>query len=211
MNFVSLSPIDSNDVFRAMLQTLGQPGTIESLTLSNNSQCPTEVALLLSLIDVETKFAVVSSIPEADQQHWTSLIHAASGAPSAPETQSEWVLSFGEPTIDILESIPRGTPHRPEMGCRLIIACSEVRSTPHFESRQSEKNLTTISLRGPGIETENILHVAGISQRFFEVLHDINGSFPAGVDVWLCDKFGNVSAISRSTEVNVVTTSIGAK
>lgn len=210
MNFVSLSPIDSNDVFRAMLQTLGQPGTIESITLSNNSQCPTEAALLLSLIDVETKFAVVSSIPEVDQQHWTSLIHAASGAPSAPETQSEWVLSFGEPTIDILESIPRGTPHRPEMGCRLIIACSEVRSAPHFESSETEENLTNISLRGPGIETENILQVVGISQRFFEVLHDINSSFPAGVDVWLCDKFGNVSAISRSTEVNVVTTRIGA-
>lgn len=211
MNFVNLSPIDSNDVFRTMLQTLGQPGTIESLRLSHNSQCPTEVALLLSLIDVETKFAVVSSIPEANHQHWTSLIHSASGAPSAPETQSEWVLSFGEPTIDILESMPRGTPHRPEMGCRLIISCSEVRSTPRFESPQSEQNLTTISLRGPGIETENILHVTGISHRFFEVLHDINGSFPAGVDVWLCDKFGNVSAISRSTEVNVVTTKIGAK
>ncbi|MEI8069506.1 MAG: phosphonate C-P lyase system protein PhnH [Actinomycetota bacterium] len=211
MNFVSLSPVDANDVFRAMLQTLSQPGTLESLTLSSKSQCPTQVALLLSLIDVETKFSVVSSVPEADQQQWTALIHAASGAPSASESQSEWVLSFGEPSIDILESIPRGTPHRPEMGCRLIVSCSEVRSTPQFESSEAEQNHTTISLRGPGIETENILHVAGLSQRFFEVLHDINGSFPAGIDVWLCDQFGNVSAISRSTEVNVVTTRIGVK
>ena len=88
MNFVSLSPVDANDVFRAMLQTLSQPGTIESLTLSSKSQCPTHVALLLSLIDVETKFSVVSSVPEADQQQWTTLIHAASGAPSESESHS---------------------------------------------------------------------------------------------------------------------------
>lgn len=209
MNFVSLSPIDSNDVFRAMLQTLGQPGTIELLTLSKNSQCPPEIALILSLIDVETKFSVVSSIPDMDQQHWTNLIHAVSGAPSAPETQSEWILSFGEPSINLLESIQRGTPHRPEMGCRLIIACHELSISSQFQPFESEKVMTTISLRGPGIETENKLQIAGVSRRFFEVLHDINGSFPMGVDVWLCDKSGRVSAISRSTEVNVITTSIG--
>lgn len=210
MDFVRLSPIDANLIFRAMLQTLGQPGTIESLTLSKNSQCRTEVGLLLSLIDVETKFTVFSTIPEADAQLWTSLIFAASGAPPATASQSEWALSFGEPEIEILQSLPRGTPHHPEMGCRLIIACRELGSSPQFEFDESAKFITSLSLRGPGIETENFLHISGISQGFFEVLHDINGSFPMGIDVWLCDQFGKVAAISRSTEVNVVSTKIGA-
>jgi alpha-D-ribose 1-methylphosphonate 5-triphosphate synthase subunit PhnH len=63
---------------------------------------------------------------------------------------------------------------------------------------------TTIGLRGPGVNGQITLHVDGLSENFFATLAKINDSFPAGVDVWLCDQLGHLAAISRSTEFNVM-------
>jgi len=49
MKFLTLAPIDANYTFRTMLQTLSRPGTIEALTLSTDSQCIPETALMLAV------------------------------------------------------------------------------------------------------------------------------------------------------------------
>lgn len=73
MKFLTLAPIDANYTFRAMLQTLSRPGTIEALALSDQSQCLPETALMLALIDVETKFAVLSSLEDIDAKNLGTL------------------------------------------------------------------------------------------------------------------------------------------
>jgi alpha-D-ribose 1-methylphosphonate 5-triphosphate synthase subunit PhnH len=211
MKFLTLAPIDANYTFRAMLQTLSRPGTIEALALSDQSQCLPETALMLALIDVETKFAVLSSLEDIDAKIWARLLSSASGAPQAELPKAEWVLSFGEPSTDELNSLARGSANEPEAGCRLIVACdklsqfaSDTSDTSDSRLHDSTRASTTIGLRGPGVNGQITLHVDGLSENFFATLAKINNSFPAGVDVWLCDQLGHLAAISRSTEFNVM-------
>ena len=215
MKFLTLAPIDANYIFRAMLQTLSRPGTIEALTLSTNSQCLPETALMLTLIDVETKFAVLSTIEEIDAKVWARLLSSASGAPQTELPKAEWVLSFGEPSTEDLNSLARGSAYEPEGGCRLIVACDKLSrilsgdddSDDHDNDAaqlDASRTNTTINLRGPGVNGEINLRVDGLSETFFSTLAKINNSFPAGVDVWLCDQLGHLAAISRSTEFIVM-------
>ena len=213
MKFLNLVPIDANYTFRAMLQTLSRPGMIEALALSDQSQCLPETALMLALIDVETKFSVISSLDDIDAQVWARLLGSASGAPIAELPNAEWVLSFGEPSARDLNSLARGSANEPEAGCRLIVTCDnleEFASEENLETTEKTANdvakhqSTTIVLRGPGVNGEITLHVVGLSENFFNTLAQVNNSFPAGVDVWLCDQLGHLAAISRSTEFSVM-------
>ena len=213
MKFLNLVPIDANYTFRTMLQTLSRPGTVEALALSDQSQCLPETALMLALIDVETKFSVISSLDDIDAQVWARLLGSASGAPIAELPNAEWVLSFGEPSARDLNSLARGSANEPEAGCRLIMTCDKLEqfaSDEYLESTEKTANdvakhqSTTIALRGPGVNGEITLHVVGLSENFFNTLAQVNNSFPAGVDVWLCDQLGHLAAISRSTEFSVM-------
>lgn len=216
MKFLTLAPIDANYIFRAMLRTLSRPGTVEVLALSNKSQCLPETALMLALIDVETKFAVLSTVEDIDAKIWARMLSSASGAPQTELTKAEWVLSFGEPSTEELNSLARGSASEPEGGCRLIVACdklsrflSDDNDNDHDHANNAaqldaSRTNTTISLRGPGVDGQIDLRVDGLSETFFSTLAKINNSFPAGVDVWLCDQLGHLAALSRSTDFIVV-------
>jgi phosphonate C-P lyase system protein PhnH len=208
MKFLTLAPIDANYTFRTMLQTLSRPGTIEALTLSTESQCIPETALMLAVIDVETKFAVLSSLEDIDAKVWARLLSSASGAPQTELPKAEWVLSFGEPSTEGLNSLSRGSAYEPEGGCRLVVACDKLSRLLNDEHESSQldasRTSTTISLCGPGVNGQTNLRVEGLSESFFSTLAKINNSFPAGVDVWLCDQLGHLAAISRSTEFIVM-------
>jgi phosphonate C-P lyase system protein PhnH len=191
-----------------MLQTLSRPGTIEALTLSTESQCIPETALMLAVIDVETKFAVLSSLEDIDAKVWARLLSSASGAPQTELPKAEWVLSFGEPSTEELNSLSRGSAYEPEGGCRLVVACDKLSRHLNDDNDSSQldasRTSTTISLCGPGVNGQTNLRVEGLSESFFSTLAKINNSFPAGVDVWLCDQLGHLAAISRSTEFIVM-------
>jgi len=208
MKFLTLAPIDANYTFRTMLQTLSRPGTIEALTLSTESQCIPETALMLAVIDVETKFAVLSSLEDIDAKVWARLLSSASGAPQTELPKAEWVLSFGEPSTEELNSLSRGSAYEPEGGCRLVVACDKLSRHLNDDNDSSQldasRTSTTISLCGPGVNGQTNLRVEGLSESFFSTLAKINNSFPAGVDVWLCDQLGHLAAISRSTEFIVM-------
>jgi phosphonate C-P lyase system protein PhnH len=212
MNFLTLAPIDANYTFRTMLQTLSRPGTIEALTLSTESQCIPETALMLAVIDVETKFAVLSSLEDIDAKVWARLLSSASGAPQTELPKAEWVLSFGEPSTEELNSLARGSAYEPEGGCRLVVACDKLlrhlndghEINTDASQLDASRTSTTISLCGPGVNGQTNLRVEGLSESFFSTLAKINNSFPAGVDVWLCDQLGHLAAISRSTEFIVM-------
>jgi len=212
MNFLTLAPIDANYTFRTMLQTLSRPGTIEALTLSTESQCIPETALMLAVIDVETKFAVLSSLEDIDAKVWARLLSSASGAPQTELPKAEWVLSFGEPSTEELNSLSRGSAYEPEGGCRLVVACDKLSRhvndghdiNTDASQLDASRTSTTISLCGPGVNGQTNLRVEGLSELFFSTLAKINNSFPAGVDVWLCDQLGHLAAISRSTEFIVM-------
>jgi len=200
MIHLSLTPVESHEVFRSMLDSLSRPGTISQLTALQSVDVPRCIIPLLAIVDVETRFAVIDNI--STSLNWTELIGSATGAPPASLAESSWVVDFSDPTRDNMEDLPRGSALAPERGCGLVVACALL--SEGFDHGDATQESTSIALTGPGVDGQKIVTISGISNYFFESLCDLNGSFPAGVDVWMVDQSGQILALSRSTQILIL-------
>ena len=207
MIHLSLTPVESHEVFRSMLDSLSRPGTISQLTALQSVDVPRCIIPLLAIVDVETRFAVIDNI--STSLNWTELIGSATGAPPASLAESSWVVAFSEPTRDNMEDLPRGSALAPERGCGLVVACALL--SEGFDHGDATQESTSIALTGPGVDGQKIVTISGISNYFFESLCDLNGSFPAGVDVWMVDQSGQILALSRSTQISILAQQHGGK
>ena len=213
MIHLSLTSVESHEVFRSMLDTLSRPGTISQLTALESVDVPRCIIPLLAIVDVETRFAVIddkhSTQSISSSHNWSTLIGSATGAPPALLTESSWVVALSEPTRDNMEDLPRGSALAPERGCGLVVDC--VRLSEGFDHGDAAQESTSIALTGPGVDGQKIVTISGISNYFFESLCDLNGSFPAGVDVWIVDHIGQILALSRSTQISILAQQHGGK
>jgi alpha-D-ribose 1-methylphosphonate 5-triphosphate synthase subunit PhnH len=213
MIHLSLTPVESHEVFRGMLDSLSRPGTISQLTALESVDVPRCIIPLLAIVDVETRFAVIdnthSTQANSISHNWSALIGSATGAPPASLAESSWVVAFSEPTRDNMEDLPRGSALAPERGCGLVVGCALL--SEGFDHGDATQESTSIALTGPGVDGQKIVTVAGISNYFFESLCDLNGSFPAGVDVWMVDQSGQILALSRSTQISILAQQHGGK
>ena len=200
MIHLSLTSVESHDVFRSMLDSLSRPGTISQLTALESVDVPRCIIPLLAIVDVETRFAVIDNISTA--HNWSALIGSATGAPPASLAESSWVVALSEPTRDNMEDLPRGSALAPERGCGLVVGCALL--SEGFDHSDSTQESISIALTGPGVDGQKIVTISGISNYFFESLCDLNGSFPAGVDVWMVDQSGQILALSRSTQISIL-------
>jgi len=200
-----------------MLDSLSRPGTISHLTALESVDVPRCIIPLLAIVDVETRFAVIDntdgtqakSAANSTSHNWSELIGSATGAPPASLTESSWVVAFSEPTRDNMEDLPRGSALAPERGCGLVVACALL--SEGFDHGDATQESTLIALTGPGVDGQKIVTISGISNFFFESLCDLNGSFPAGVDVWMVDQGGQIMALSRSTRISILAQQHGGK
>ena len=213
MIHLSLTQVQSHEVFRSMLNSLSRPGTISQLSALESVDVPRCIIPLLAIVDVETRFAVIDNMDStqaiSSSHDWSALIGSATGAPSASLAESSWVVALSEPTRDNMEDLPRGSALVPERGCGLVVGCALL--SGGFDHGDATQESTSIALTGPGIDGQKIVTVAGISNYFFESLCDLNGSFPAGVDVWMVDQSGQILAISRSTQISILAQQYGGK
>ena len=200
MIHLSLTSVESHDVFRSMLDSLSRPGTISQLTALESVDVPRCIIPLLAIVDVETRFAVINNISTA--HNWSALIGSATGAPPASLAESSWVVALSEPTRDNMEDLPRGSALAPERGCGLVVGCALL--SEGFDRGNTTQESTSIALTGPGVDGQKIVTISGISNYFFESLCDLNGSFPAGVDVWMVDQCSQILALSRSTQISIL-------
>jgi alpha-D-ribose 1-methylphosphonate 5-triphosphate synthase subunit PhnH len=207
MIHLSLTQVQSHEVFRSMLDSLSRPGTISQLTALESVDVPQCIIPLLAIVDVETRFAVIDN--SSTSLNWTELIGSATGAPPASLAESSWVVALSEPTRDNMEDLPRGSALAPERGCGLVVACASL--SEGFDHGDATQESTSIALTGPGVDGQKIVTISGISNYFFETLCDLNGSFPAGVDVWMVDQSGQILALSRSTQISILAQQHGGK
>jgi len=190
-----------------MLDSLSRPGTISQLTALESVDVPRCIIPLLAIVDVETRFAVIDNISTA--HNWSALIGSATGAPPASLAESSWVVALSEPTRDNMEDLPRGSALAPERGCGLVVGCALL--SEGFDHCDATQESTSIALTGPGVDGQKIVTISGISNYFFESLCDLNGSFPAGVDVWMVDQCSQILALSRSTQISILAQQHGGK
>jgi alpha-D-ribose 1-methylphosphonate 5-triphosphate synthase subunit PhnH len=188
-----LDPLDhtaSQRVFRVLLDVLARPGTVRELPADVlDVDVPAALLVPLALADLEVSLAVLG--PAGPD--WAGGLAAATGARPGPAERADMVLALRPPRPDEVRGLRRGTPDRPDLACRLVLACDALGATGDV----------SCDLAGPGVDGVAALGVRGVPVEVLDTLIAVNQRFPLGVDTFLVATDGRVAGLPRSTQVRI--------
>ncbi|NJR13818.1 MAG: phosphonate C-P lyase system protein PhnH [Phyllobacteriaceae bacterium] len=169
--------IDSQRSFRAIMDAMARPGTIQQIGLDLAPPAPVSVAAaatVLALCDYETTLWIAPSLAEGGALGAYFTFHTGTSlTPSAGEAQFALIdLSFDG--LDLL-AFAQGTPEYPDRSTTII---AQVPSLFGGEALQAS---------GPGIETTASFAPAGLPADFLRQWADNRDRFPLGIDMIFCD------------------------
>ncbi|GAA1214212.1 phosphonate C-P lyase system protein PhnH [Pseudonocardia alaniniphila] len=192
----ALDHTDSQATFRVLLDALSRPGTVHRVPEGVlDVDVPAAVLVPLALADLEVDLAVL----EPAGPDWAAALAEATGArPAAPE-RADLVLALRSPRPDEIRGLRRGTPDRPDLACRLVLACDRVDTG----AADGTGSAALLDLSGPGVDGHAALAVSRVPLETIEALVAVNRRFPLGVDTYLVDTEGRVAGLPRSTAVRI--------
>ena len=166
--------MDSQAVFRRVMNALAQPGTVADLAGFVSPPAPLSqaaAAILLTLADYDTPVWFEKPENNDDAIGWMSF---HTGAPRMADAAraSFAVLEKASPVAG-WASFPLGTSDYPDRSTTLLLpverfACGE-----------------GLKLTGPGIETETVIAPTGLPEGFVAAMAENRAAYPLGLDVVL--------------------------
>jgi alpha-D-ribose 1-methylphosphonate 5-triphosphate synthase subunit PhnH len=197
----ALDHTDSQATFRVLLDALSRPGTVHRLPEGVvDVDVPAPVLVPLALADLEVDLAVL----EPAGSDWAAALAEATGArPAAPE-RADLVLALRPPRPDEIRGLRRGSPDRPDLACRLVLACNRIDAGDvDTGTTDGTGSAAHLDLSGPGVDGHAALAVSGVPLEALEALIAVNRRFPLGVDTYVVDTEGRVAGLPRSTAVRI--------
>lgn len=180
--------LESQAVFRAVLEVLSRPGTLVSLTALPPAPPPlyaTTGAVALSLADLDAPVFLDAPLATEAVAAWLRF-HA--GCPVAPQGTAAFALIGAPEALTSLDGFSLGTSEFPDRSTTLVIQVPAVRTG---EGR---------TLSGPGIRTTARLAVDGLPDAFWTAWRDNQALFPQGVDVIFATP-ASLCGLPRTTRV----------
>lgn len=165
-------------VFRQILETLSRPGRIGRIAADLDPPKPLDLAtasICLSLIDVDTPLWIDPDLrsPEAE-----AFLKFHCGCPITQNpAEAQFAIVLGE-RMPELNAFNPGDQAYPETSTTVIV------QTTGLEESASDSASQTLTLSGPGIETEHVFSVTGL-RGFADQWEDNRALFPCGVDLVL--------------------------
>lgn len=166
--------------FRAALNAMARPGTIETLT-GATPPAPLSTAagtLILILCDAETPVFLGDSHDAQDIRDWITF---HTGAPFTDPANAHFAIGTWE-ALQPLTAFPIGTPEYPDRSTTLIVEEEELRSD-------------SASLSGPGIRERASLALPDIS-----LIQRNAALFPLGLDFYFTAG-DRLAGLPRTTRV----------
>ena len=177
------TPLPQQRIYRALLGAFAYPGEVVALAEHTGAE-PAWVGALAALSDHTTPLH--DHDRQLDERLWRMLGARRSGLADAAFALVDGTRA---PTADF---VPRsGTLLSPELGATLLLTVTTVGSGPLI-----------LTLRGPGVDGDRQLAVAGLDPAWLSRRAEWNSEFPLGVDLVLADR-ERVSAIPRTTVVHL--------
>lgn len=161
---------DAQACFRAVLDAMSRPGLVRRVPVELRPPAPlapAAAAVLLALADATTP---VWTDAGAEAEAWLAF-HAGCPLAATPGA-AEFVLACGAPPP--LDTLEQGTDEEPHRGATLVAQVAGLEQGRGWR------------LRGPGIEAEHRLRVAGLPEGFAARWAANRAGFPRGVDAILC-------------------------
>jgi len=162
---------DSQRVFRAMLDAFSHPGRIVGVPAEVETPGALSVAataFVLTLVDRETPLWLA---PGLDSVQVRDYVRFHTGAAIAADTKS---AVFGLATTarpPMLDGFATGSDPYPDRSATLVIEVPALRGGP------------ALVLRGPGIDGNASVSIAGLPRSFWSEWTANRALFPCGVDV----------------------------
>lgn len=186
--------LDSQEVFRFVLDAMARPGTIHRLRpglLENPSGIAyAAAAVCLALIDADTPLWLDA---RANTEENRDYLRFHCGVSFTESLDDACFALLGQPdSMPPLPAFPQGTPAYPDRSCTLVM------QVPSLDSG------SVFALRGPGIPSregwEKTVSVTGLAPGFLRGWAMNNDSFPLGVDLILCSA-SSIMCLPRTTRI----------
>lgn len=185
--------LDSQRIFRSVLEAMSHPGRIVSLAAESSrgastggSLQPATLAICLALVDLETPLWVDAPgrTPEV-----TEHLRFHCGCPIVDEPErARFAVVVDPEAMPDLDRFDPGTDEYPDRSATIIVQAR--RLAPGAGRR----------LTGPGVASEHRLEADGLPARFWASLRANHDRFPRGVDV-LLTAGPALAALPRTTRV----------
>jgi alpha-D-ribose 1-methylphosphonate 5-triphosphate synthase subunit PhnH len=181
--------LDSQRIFRAVLDAMAHPGRVVSVPDPPETPAPLHpaaTAVCLSLVDLETPLWLD---PPARTPAVLDGLHFHCGCPIVEDPGRAGFAIIVEPShMPTLASFDAGSDEYPDRSTTLLV------QVPRIMAGVGR------TLSGPGIAGEERLTADGLPDRFWEELRDNHARFPRGIDVLLVGR-DVITALPRSTRV----------
>lgn len=180
----------SQRVFRAVMEALARPGTIQPLAVDLRPPAlltPELAAVALALADHEAPLWL--DAPLAGAPAVADYLRFHTGAAIVPEPAAAAFALVADPVrLPAFGAFALGTPDYPDRSTTLVLAVETLSDAGGF------------LLRGPGIADRATLHAAPLPGGIEASLRANRALFPRGVDLILVAP-GRVAGLPRSTEI----------
>jgi alpha-D-ribose 1-methylphosphonate 5-triphosphate synthase subunit PhnH len=185
----AFDPMSQQKTFRLLMQAFSYPGRVVSLCHLNQSQeaCSDNVitGVLATLIDNAVRFYdATGKLKASTLQKLELQISAANKA--------QFILAEGKQVPDFTPHL--GSLEEPEFGATVIVQVEDF-----------QKGASPWQLQGPGIATQQTLHVQGLHPEWLKQRSEWNCGFPMGVDVLLVSK-NAIVALPRTIQIKTEAT-----
>ncbi|MQX36357.1 phosphonate C-P lyase system protein PhnH [Roseospira navarrensis] len=180
---------DAQRLFRAALEALSRPGTIQALPVDLTPPAPLTpwaAALALTLLDLETPVWLDPALEAQAVRDWLRF-HAGCPLVATPD-EAAFALVGDASALDDLSAFPIGAAEYPDQGATLIVQVAGLRADAGW------------TLSGPGIKGRTRLAVAGLPAAFPAIWAENAALHPQGVDIFLCAPHA-LAALPRSVTV----------
>jgi alpha-D-ribose 1-methylphosphonate 5-triphosphate synthase subunit PhnH len=183
---------DAQKVFRAVMDAMAQPGTVQSsgdLTVPPAPLSAVAAAVALALCDADTPLWLDPAVQSSSAaRHWLGF---HTGAPLANTPADAHFAIVTDPAeLMALENFAQGTQEYPDRSTTLIMQVSSLSGG------------TALHLEGPGIETSASIAPTSLPRHFVEQWKQNHARFPRGVDVILAAPEG-VACLPRTTRIKI--------
>lgn len=200
--------LDSQRVFRALLNALVRPGRVVSLPNAIPSVPPgvhprlAQVAV--TLLDQEVTFAVA-----AGDETLANWVARRTGAERTGAASAEFLLADGSRPVQELAVLPAGTLEFPERGATAVLAVACLSGVAADGGKlpaaggadQPPRAGLALEVSGPGVAVTHRLWVWGLAAENLAVFAERNEAYPLGIDLFLVDAAGWVAGLPRTVRV----------
>jgi alpha-D-ribose 1-methylphosphonate 5-triphosphate synthase subunit PhnH len=180
---------DSQQVFRAVLDALSRPGSLQSLSVLPPAPPPLAAAtgaLLLALADADTPLWLAPSVDSPEVRAWVTF-HCGAPWAETPAQATYAVFSVHDP-LPALAAFGLGTAEAPQLSTTILM------QGVHF----GDAAFAPWSLRGPGIADRTPLCASPLPAGFADLWAENSTSYPQGIDALLLGE-NTLCGLSRTT------------